>query len=91
MFQKIPSTNFVDDFFSFFDEPVRATSYKGKEFDNHENKLLKLVDDVINNIEVSVEGEPSITTNGSSASVEGESMEILISYTWETESTSCEN
>lgn len=82
---------FVNDFYNFFNEHVRPISSEVKAHDDQEDELSELVDDLVNNVEVRVEGEPSIITNGSNAPVEGERMETSISHTCEEEITSCEN
>lgn len=52
---------------------------------------MKLVDEVINNIDFRVEGDASILTIHSSTPVEYDSMETPISRTCEVEPTACEN
>lgn len=74
----------------FFDETNMVVSSETKANYNQGDELMKLLDEAINDIEFHVEGDPTVTTNQSSAPVEGESIESPTCKDCDTESTPCE-
>lgn len=52
-----PTMTFDDDYSQFFDGSKRAINSEAKATENEGNKLLKIIDKEINDVEVSIYGE----------------------------------